>query len=195
MSVNEVKFFILNGHAARSEIYETVRQLGIVETSNIDEEADRIVAEYLPQINTQIRLNASRMADFYRIFYAMEIEIRGFVADTLQGVDENWWDRLVPEPVRKNAEKLREREKNEGVTIRSSNMIEYTTFGELGEIIKQNWAIFGGVMTMGSTVAVEKIMARLNMLRGPIAHCGILNEEEALRLKLTIRDWFRLMEK
>jgi hypothetical protein len=37
-------------------------------------------------------------------------------------------------------------------------------------------------------------MANLNMLRGPIAHCSPLAEDEVLRLQLTVRDWFRLGE-
>jgi hypothetical protein len=37
-------------------------------------------------------------------------------------------------------------------------------------------------------------MASLNSLRGPVAHCVPLAEDEALRLQLAVRDWFRLME-
>jgi len=38
------------------------------------------------------------------------------------------------------------------------------------------------------------VMGSLNTLRGPIAHCSPLAEDEALRLRLAVRDWFRLME-
>lgn len=37
-------------------------------------------------------------------------------------------------------------------------------------------------------------MNSLNLLRGPIAHCSPLAEDEVVRLKLTLKDWFRLME-
>ena len=37
-------------------------------------------------------------------------------------------------------------------------------------------------------------MTSLNMLRGPIAHCCPLADDEVLRLQLTVKDWFRLME-
>jgi len=48
----------------------------------------------------------------------------------------------------------------------------FTTFGELGEIIKANWDILGD--TFNSKKGVEKVMANLNVLRGPIAHCSPL---------------------
>jgi hypothetical protein len=38
------------------------------------------------------------------------------------------------------------------------------------------------------------VMSRLNTLRGPVAHCTPLAEDEVLRLRLSVRDWFRLME-
>jgi len=45
-----------------------------------------------------------------------------------------------------------------------------------------------------SVKAVERVMARLNSIRGPIAHCSPLAEDEIVRLRLTVRDWFRLMD-
>ena len=78
------------------------------------------------------------------------------------------------------------------MTPRSSDELDYTTFGELSVIITCNWDIFGGLFT--SKKAVEKVMSNLNSLRGPIAHCSPLAEDEVLRLQLTVRDWFRLME-
>ncbi|TIT27770.1 MAG: hypothetical protein E5W86_08230 [Mesorhizobium sp.] len=73
-------------------------------------------------------------------------------------------------------------------------MIDYTTFGELGEIIKANWDVFGGVFSRHDKVGVEKVLQQLNMLRGPIAHCGVLGEDDVVKLKLVVRNWYRLME-
>jgi hypothetical protein len=70
--------------------------------------------------------------------------------------------------------------------------LDYSTFGELSVIIASNWDVFGGLFT--SKKAVEKVMASLNSLRGPIAHCSALAEDEVVRLQLAVRDWFRLME-
>ena len=78
------------------------------------------------------------------------------------------------------------------MTVRSEDPLDFTTFGELSGIITGNWDLFGGILT--SPKAVERIMGNLNSLRGPIAHCSPLAEDEVLRLQLSLRDWFRQME-
>jgi hypothetical protein len=62
----------------------------------------------------------------------------------------------------------------------------------VSEIIKTNWDVFGDLFN--SPKAVERVMSNLNTLRGPIAHCSPLAEDEIVRLRLSVRDWFRLME-
>jgi hypothetical protein len=117
-------------------------------------------------------------------------EIRRDVRDEQGG--EQWWEELIPEQIRQEAEKAQQREKDAGVTPRSDDPMDFLTFGQLSEVIKVNWDIFAA--TFSSKKAVEKVMANLNMLRGPIAHCSPLAEDEVLRLQLTVRDWFRLGE-
>jgi hypothetical protein len=105
---------------------------------------------------------------------------------------EDWWTAAVPEAVRKNAEGNHKKELSSGVTPRSTELIDFTNFGELGEIIKSNWDIFGDMFR--DVRAVEKVLATLNTLRAPIAHCKSLAEDEELRLHLGLQDWFRQME-
>lgn len=150
---------------------------------------------YYPQIENEIRAEAAQMSPHYEVFYSLEKTIRRLVSETLESVDgTSWWNTpsRVPPNVKSEAENRRQREIDTGMTVRSDNFLDFTTFGELGEIIKKNWAIFGGMFS--SIKAVEKVMANLNSLRGPIAHCSPLAEDEALRLQITVRDWFRLME-
>lgn len=55
--------------------------------------------------------------------------------------------------------------------------------------------VVGHAVDQGLVVkAVERVMGNLSVLRGPIAHCSPLADDEVVRLKLTVRDWFRLME-
>jgi hypothetical protein len=58
--------------------------------------------------------------------------------------------------------------------------------------MRANWDVFGGVLS--NQKALGRVMFSLNMLRGPIAHCGLLAEDEVERLKLSVKDWFRLLE-
>jgi len=149
---------------------------------------------YYPQIDKAIRQEAAQMAQHYEVFYSLEKSIRSLVSDTLHGsVGDAWWDSgRIPAKIRTDAEARMQREIDSGNTPRSSEPLDFTTFGELGEIIKGNWDVFGSIFS--SSKAVEKVMSSLNMLRGPVAHCSPLAEDEVLRLQLSVRDWFRLME-
>lgn len=149
---------------------------------------------YYPQIDRAIRHEAAAMSQHYEVFYSLERTIRSLVADTLQTADgDNWWaGPRVPPKIKQDADARLQREIDSGVTVRSSAPLDFTTFGELGEIIKANWDLFGAVFS--SPKAVERVMANLNTLRGPVAHCSPLAEDEVVRLRLSVRDWFRLME-
>lgn len=154
---------------------------------------NKIEEEYFPQFAASLRAEARKMAEHYEIFYCLEKSIRELIVDVFEASgDPNWWESSVPEVIKLNAKKSIQKEKEAAVTPRSSEPIDYTTFGELSEIIKSNWSLFGGVV-FKDLKAVEKVMASLNSLRNPIAHCSPLADDEVLRLDLTLRDWFRIM--
>lgn len=157
-----------------------------------EEEAVAQEAYYL-QFAATLRLQAAEMARYYQIFYCLENEIRGMIESQLEDAyGEGWWDLHCPDSVKSAVETNKKREQDNGVTLRSSHPIDYTTFGELGEVLKFNWDIFGA--TFNSQRGMEKVMSSLNLLRGPIAHCAPLAEDEVLRLHLAVRDFYRLME-
>jgi hypothetical protein len=148
---------------------------------------------YYPQFSEQVRHEASQMAGHYEIFYCLEKSIRDLVCDRLEAEHgAAWWNTVVPQTVRDNVKKNIQREEESGMTIRSTREIDYTTFGELGEIVRANWQTFSD--TFNNEKAFTKIMGSLNLLRGPIAHCSPLADDEVARLRLTLKDWFRLME-
>ncbi len=148
---------------------------------------------YYPQFDARIRQEAACMGNHYEIFYCLEKSIRGLIAEKLTEANgADWWEKCVPEVVKQSASRNMQREVDSGFTVRSDEPIDYTNFGELGEIIKSNWATFAD--TFNSQRAVEKVMSNLNLLRRPIAHCSLLAPDEVTRLQLRLRDWFRLME-
>tara|TARA_B110000879_G_C11154608_1_gene506248 strand:+ start:1601 stop:2143 length:543 start_codon:yes stop_codon:yes gene_type:complete len=153
----------------------------------------KIEEAYFPQFQASLRAEAKKMSEHYEIFYCLEKSIRQLIVDIFETTDDDdWWGNLVPDQVKQNVKKSIKRENEAAVTPRSSEPIDYTTFGELSEIIKSNWSIFGGVV-FNDIKAVEKVMSNLNSLRNPIAHCSPLAEDEVLRLELSLRDWFRII--
>lgn len=149
---------------------------------------------YFPQFEKALRDEASSMARSYELFYCLEKTIRKQIADLLEAHQgANWWnDKVVPQHIIGEVKKRIQREQESAITPRSTEPLDYTNFGELGEIIKANWAIFASIFN--NIKAVEKVMFNLNSLRNPIAHCSQLAEDEKLRLELSLRDWFRLVE-
>ena len=158
-----------------------------LETSEIEE-------AYFPQFDKSLRQEALLMAKSYELFYCLERTIRQQVAQMLKAhFGDGWWnEELIPTHVLGEVKKRIKKEKESGFTPRSSEPLDYTTFGELSDIIKTNWSIFASVFN--NLKALERVMSNLNTLRNPIAHCCMLAEDETLRLELSLRDWFRLEE-
>ena len=162
--------------------------------SDRTQETKEIEQTYFPQFDAALRVEAAQMAKSYELFYCFEKTIRLLVAKMLEDKEgENWWNTsVIPQHIAGEVKKRIARENEAGITPRSSEELDYSTFGELSEIIKANWTLFGSVFN--NLKAVEKVMSSLNTLRNPIAHCSQLAEDEKLRLELSLRDWFRLME-
>jgi hypothetical protein len=147
---------------------------------------------YYPQFEQTVRAEAAAMSRHYELFYCLENAIRKLIKDALQeSTGAEWWESgKIPPNICTAVQERRQKEVDSGVTSRSDNPIDYTTFGELSVIIGSNWELFGTIFS--SKRAVEKIMSSLNLLRGPIAHCCPITDDEVDRLELAVKDWFRL---
>lgn len=190
MKTNDTtKHFILNNLAIRADLRGVEQRFDVVfQKDSVRSQEER----YYPQFTDKLRREAEAMAYHYKIFYCLENFLRELVSSKLfEEHGETWWDSSVPENVRKNAFDNRKREIASGNTPRSDLLIDYTNFGELGEIIRANTEVFGDVFR--DIKAIGSIMSRLNTLRAPIAHCKALAEDEVLRLDLSFRDLFRQM--
>lgn len=151
-------------------------------------------AEEYEQFEAAMRAEASRMSEFYEIFFCLENSIRRLVSDIMfEAEGSDWWEgaRVDEKRIRETVGARHKKEVDSGITPRSENPIDYTTFGELSQIITDNWELFAPVFN--SRIAVSNVSNQLNLLRGPIAHCNPTDELEQDRLNLAVRSWFRLM--
>lgn len=147
----------------------------------------------ISQFSGEVRTNAVAMAEHYKLFYMLENDIRKLIDETLtEEFGSNWWEEHSSPSAKEECKSNQQREQEAGFTPRSDNQLDYVTFGHLGDIIRHNWALFGGILS--NQKAMGRVMYSLNNLRGPIAHCGLLAEDEVDRLRLTVKDWFRLLE-
>lgn len=167
-------------------------QHGVV-LGHLTEGATRRVSEY-DQFEVQVRQEAAAMSEAYEVFYCLENSIRTLVTATLlEAEGAQWWNstRVDENRIRKPAFDRRKKEVDSAFTPRSDALIDYTTFGELAQLITDNWDLFDTIFS--SKAAVSRITNDLNTLRGPIAHCTLTDRLEQERLNLAVKTWFKTM--
>lgn len=188
-----IKFFAITSQLIEHDL-DRVEEALAIDLQRGHDSSIEVDQSYYPQIETAIRAEAAAMAPHYEVFYSLETSIRTLIEETLEEAEgPEWWaSARIVDQIRTAAESNRQREIDSGMTPRSDELLDFTTFGELSQIIEANWDLFGS--TLSSVKAVKRVMANLNTLRGPIAHCSPLAEDEVVRLRLSVRDWFRLMQ-
>ncbi|MDD9802891.1 MAG: Swt1 family HEPN domain-containing protein [Deltaproteobacteria bacterium] len=185
----EFMMFSIHAILIDSEIKTLEKQMGITILKEQVISADE--DDYL-QFELRFRQEAREMSRHYELIYCLERQIRVWIEETLIAEKgDRWWETSVPEAVQDGAKNNMKKEKEAGVSIRSEKEIDYINFGELGEIVKRNWESFAPIFS--DPRAFQKIVNILNQLRSPIAHSCLLSEDEIVRLRLTVRDFFRLM--
>ncbi len=185
-----------------TKLFGMTTQLICTDLSNVEErfaiqlghlpKEDVKESEYYPQFEHNVRKEAEKMAAYYEVFYCLEKSIRRLIAEEMADDPEDWWaSGKIPENTNLEVKKRMKDEIEAGVTPRSTDKLDYTNFGDLSGIIAKNWEVFESVFT--NQKAVQRVLWSLNTLRGPIAHCCAFSDDEALRLRIAVRDWFRIM--
>jgi Swt1-like HEPN len=192
MQVNDyLRSFGMSGLMVTEDL-KAVEQKYDIELGHVSRASQQSATEYYPQFEQEVRREAAVMAQHYELFYCLEQAIRKIITETLEEAEgANWWDTKVIQKIRDDVKELQQKEIDNGITCRSERSIDYTTFGQLSVIINSNWSLFATIFK--SQRAVEKVMSSLNLLRGPIAHCCPLSEDEVDRLRLALKDWFRMI--
>lgn len=190
--VDLLRSFGMSGYLVSEDLKAVENQYDLL-LGHINKTTESPEKNYYPQFEESVRIEASLMAIHYEAFYCLEKSIRKLIIETLAEAEPgNWWKSgRIPQDILSATESLITKEIDSGITRRSDDPIDYTTFGQLAVIINTNWDLFGAIFT--SRRAVERVMSSLNMLRGPIAHCSPMTEDEVDRLALTVKDWFRIM--
>ncbi|HWD93749.1 MAG TPA: Swt1 family HEPN domain-containing protein [Verrucomicrobiae bacterium] len=188
-----VRAFGMSGYQITSELQDIESRFDL-ELGHTKGQGKPVKADLFPQFEKDVRREAAEMALHFEAFYCLEKSIRKLITETMEEtIGTTWWDSgKVPSAVAQEVQTRITKEVDSGVSRRSLDNLDYTTFGELTVIITSNWDIFGSIFS--SRKAVERVLSNLNTLRNPIAHCAKLSEDEVLRLQLTVKDWFRLME-
>lgn len=183
-----IKLFGMQNLLAESELAK-LEAAGIqIEHARTIQKAEVVDVELF---ESDILQEAQKMADFYAIYYSLENSIRRLISGRLsEKHGAKWWDSKVPSGVRTEVEKKQQDERDTTMSIRSEDPLFYTNFGELISIIESNWDDFAD--TLRSPKAMRAILSQFNKIRNVVAHSSPLNEDEIMRFKLLVKDWFRI---
>ena len=185
---NRVKLFGLDNlllESTLSQIEKDGIEIGHANTLKKENIIDVEVFE------SDIRTQAKQMTELYYLHFCLENSIRRLISTRLrERYGTNWWEVRVPERVKTKVIRMQRNEKDTPFSERSEEKIFYTDFKDLIDIIEESWDDFSD--TFRSMESVRSALTTLNILRRPIAHSALLNEDEILRFKLNIKDWIRI---
>jgi Swt1-like HEPN len=137
---------------------------------------------------------ATESAEIYKLFFVFENFLRDFVLDSLSDVEkENWWNR-VPKDVQSEVEKHEEtEEQKQWMALNSRSKLALTTLPQLIRIIDDsaNWSDIFKVIVRDKLLLQEA--RSISHVRNTICHMSPVSDEEAERVKLVMRDWFRVI--
>lgn len=181
----KLKEFTFNGMLIEDSLQNLETQ-GIKVINKTDEQQINRIAE--SDFSPKLWYNASKMSIIYIALYCAENMLRDFIVDRLsetKGVD--WWDSCVPNKVKEDVKKLKEKEeKNKYYSNRSNSNIGYTMLGNLTQIIINNWDDFSDIIP--SQAWIKSRMDDLEMSRNIIMHTGLLPDIEMERIESIVRD-------
>lgn len=138
--------------------------------------------------------SATESAEIYRLFFVFENFLRDFVLESLTEVEkENWWNR-VPRDVQSEVEKHEQTEdQKQWMALNSRSKLALTTLPQLIRIIDDplNWNdVFRSIIR-------DKLLLQearsISHIRNTICHMSPVSDEEAERVRLVMRDWFRVV--
>lgn len=135
--------------------------------------------------------NAKAMAVVYTAIAAFENGVRSMVVKTLiEKHKEEWWEKGVSNGIRERAQKRMEDEQNvKWHAQRGQDPVNYTTFGDLKNIMQNNWDAFEDLI--GNLAWAAGIFDVIERSRNVIMHSGMLEKEDIERLGVNIRDWIK----
>lgn len=185
--IESLKRLAFNGILATDSLASLAKE-GI-DTGLIQKTEDTVIEE--SDFSPILISRARNMSHVYEVFFCLENAVRDLIEERLsERIGDNWWETSVPEKVQKSADGLRKKEeKNKYHAQRSSSLIGYTLFGNLGQIIIANWDNFSDLFPDQHWISSR--FNDLELSRNIIMHTGILPEIEVGRIKSITRDWIR----
>ncbi|HEY0681073.1 MAG TPA: Swt1 family HEPN domain-containing protein [Steroidobacter sp.] len=177
----------------RGVLAEESLRRSIPSSDNDPNEPEEDVRRRMPleSIDDGLVLAARKMAWIYVAIAAFENSVRVFVGERLlEKVGEDWWDSVVSNEIRTQAEKRKKDEEQiRWHGARGTSPLSYVQLGDLASIIQNNHIAFKELIP--SVEWAREIFRSLERSRNVIMHSGQLKMGDVERVAMNIRDWLR----
>ena len=137
---------------------------------------------------------AQRSAEGYKLFYVFENFLRDFVLDVLSEADPNNWWAKIPKDVQDDVTRMEAtEEQKQWMALNSRSKLALTTLPQLLKIIEenQNWKDYFELILRDKSLIQEA--RHICHIRNTICHMSDVLDEEIERVKMVMRDWFRVI--
>jgi hypothetical protein len=184
-----IRTWLFNGLAAESRMNALEEDGLAVRAATHPGALQRVIP--LDEFSASIRSSAMKALPAYLAFFCLENSARELVSDRLaENHGSSWWDTQVSNPIR---DKVASRREQEGVKRwhirRGEHEIYYTDFGDLRNIIQNNWPDFEDLFPDQNWVTSR--LDEMESSRNVIAHSNVLDDRELSRIALYLQDWTR----
>jgi hypothetical protein len=180
--------FVFRGFLAEEALDRQGRQNRRLLSMPDEELAKALSLDVLDDVQVSM---AKQTAVVYTAIAAFENGVRTLVTKTLvEKFQEAWWEKGATPNIRERAQKRMDDEQNaRWHAQRGQDPINYTTFGDLKNIMQNNWDAFEDLV--GSLAWASGIFDVIERSRNVIMHSGKLEREDIERLGVNIRDWVK----
>lgn len=134
---------------------------------------------------------AKKMSDIYILLNCLENSTRNLIRARLEAAHgDNWWDQVkTREMDSKVNDRTRQEARNRWHQPRGRHPLNYLDFGDLKDLICNNWIYFRDVFPDQNWVITR--LTELERSRNVVAHNNVLEDIEISRIQLYFGDWCR----
>lgn len=134
---------------------------------------------------------AKKMSDIYILIHCLENSARNLIRARLESAHgDDWWTQVrTTDMERKINDRMAEETRNRWHQPRGRHPLNYLNFGDLKNLICNNWLYFRDIFP--DQTWVEARLRELEKSRNVIAHNNVLEDTEISRIQLYFGDWCR----
>jgi hypothetical protein len=189
--LKKLKSFVFDGFLTDS-ILKNLEKEGVVLERTSSEIHSEPILDFLPEdFSLSTRINAKKMTLIYALLFCFENSVRELVSQRLnEKYGADWWNLKVNGTIKKKVSfRKKEDEKNRWHGPRAKIDIAYANFGDLNDIIVENYADFEDLFPDPDWVQAK--IGDLERSRNVIAHNNVLSEADIERIRMYIKDWIQ----